>query len=914
MSENIFRAFSFFNDRSSSANKIGENIDADVQAFHTLGYFDKFVTRKIQIKENELPNMNELWVAINRMNEGLIDTKNDKVRDESFQNIFGVALQDEDSDIEICDKSFWNNNYYAYTFVILVQFYNKSELKLKEKIDLYKKSFIKAVEDRLDNYKSCFIDGVYDELEDMEYLNNISFESKFLITDYITYDRYDYILAVKSNFYLPIVSAMQQLYALKVDDKVLAVKSFTVPAFNNNAESLINEKVPSISIECSYNESNMYLYNKNNSEWFEVEKYLSWFCDDFLAIRLYPETIRQKQNLFYISGEHDLRINAQNVRMADILNTIGELSSDYLYGFSTTINVPHKKINCASCKSNNYTTDGLVEKIVACSRKIVALEEQGYPKELTKTLHQINSGLSAIRPVISQYRGYGFYSLFTEFEFYLKMLLGVDKNSSNSIVKAFEVAKAFGSALLTTIRSDFRGFQIPTFNANLYYAPTKLLVFYRAFISSLLKSYSKFNKRSNEHFIICIENKINIDVEQKLKVDNGDKKVLRFFVCRMSEKNLYSIKDTMIQLNHEIAHYGLGVIRDRRQRAKYLVDSFIKAYLLLFRLYLYNSCFKEKTDSSYRPYLEYIACKAFATKFVNLHKEYLLLDIMNDPCESFYFNDTVNLIGKKYAQKKEYFTEAIYADIMNNVKGDSNNINEMYRNYTDFCALLRDSLEQAGNQVFVDSKDKKISKVCFLLEYCFKECFADVVAILTLRLKPMDYLKALINANEDNRIDSDMYLLKYRFYVVFETIKKCSKQSLANRWSKQELREIAKNENEIVSKIKDTYLHLGEVLVDFSDFNDKKVGDYIRELLAERDVELNFTNILLYDLGLFENFKNYISICIELYIQKDRKINNDFSPSKIYNNLQNPTITEQIGYIDHILKLYEKFSSNEDTS
>ena len=258
MSKNIFRAFSFFNDRSPNANRIATNIGAEAKAFHTLGYFDKFVTQKIKMNDKELPNMNELWVTINSMNKELVDIEKQIINDESFQNIFGVALQNEDGDIEKSDKSFWDNEEYAYTFVILVQFYNKSELKLKEKIDLYKTEFIEAVKERLNNYKSFFIDGVYDVLEDMEYLNNISFESKFLITDYITYDRYDYILAVKSNFYLPIVSAMQQLYALKVDDKVLAVKSFTVPAFNN-AKSLINEKVSSISIECSYNESNMYL-------------------------------------------------------------------------------------------------------------------------------------------------------------------------------------------------------------------------------------------------------------------------------------------------------------------------------------------------------------------------------------------------------------------------------------------------------------------------------------------------------------------------------------------------------------------------------------------------------------------------------------------------------------------------------
>lgn len=908
MSENIFRAFSFFNDRSPNANNI-ELGQENVRVFHTLGYFDKFVTRKIDINDKELPNMNELWVTINSMNKELVDIEKETIHDESFQNIFGVALQDVDSNIEISDKSFWDKKEYAYTFVILVQFYNNSTLKLKEKIDLYKTEFIEAVKERLDNYKSYFIDGVYDELEDIEYLNNDTLKSKFYITDYITYDRYDYILAVKSNFYLPIVSAMQQLYALKNGEHSLAVKSFTVPALSNNQNNLINEIVPSISIECSYNESNMYLYNKNTGERFEVEKYLNWFCEEFIKPGLYDNNAIAKHKLYYISGEHDLRIHAHNIRMSKLTAMIPKMTSPYLYGFSTTINVPHKKLSCINYSELGVYESKLVKDIVACGNRISSLENKGFPKELVKTLHQINNGLSAIRPVISQYRGYGFYSLFTEFEFYLNMLNGLNKNDSNSIVKAFEVAKAFGSALLTTIRSDFRGFQIPTFNANLYYAPTKLLVFYRAFISSLLKYYSKFNNRSDEHFIICIENKINIDVEQKLKVDDNEK-IRRFFVCRMSEKNLYSIKDSMIQLNHEIAHYGLGVVRNRRQRVKYLVDSFIKAYLLLVRLYLHKACLDMEDKEHYKRYID---SEAFKTKFVDLHKKYLLVDIMNDPCNNFYFIDTVNLIVKKYGKKKEYLADAICADILNNVANSANNINETYRFYIVFCSLLRNAMEWAGNQVFVDVSQQKISKVCFFLEYCFKECFADVVAILTLNLKPIDYLKALVNANKDNRIDRELCLLKYRFFVVFEAMKACGRRSLATCWLEQNL-SAEVGEDETIKAIINVYSKLDELLVSFSNFSEEKVKQYINVLFESDNDGFHVLNILLYDLDLFDNIRKYIINCVEIFMQQNRIEEIDLLPSNIYCNMQNHTITKQIGYIDRILNLCEEFSSNEDTS
>lgn len=914
MSENIVRAFSFFNDRSSNANRIDADVGVEIQAFHTLGYFDKFVTRKIDMNEEELPNMLSLWETINSMNKRLVDTKQQSINDESFQNIFGVALQNKDEGIEIRDETFWGNTDYAYTFVILVQFYNNSTLKLKEKINLYKKSFIEAVKERLNKYKSYFIDGVYDEeLKDIDFLNNNSLESQFMITDYVTYDRYDYILTVKCNFYLPIVSAMQQLYALKNGEHSLAVKSFTVPALSNNQNNLINEIVPSVSIECSYNESNMYLYNKNTGERFEVEKYLNWFCEEFIKPGLYDNNAIAKHKLYYISGEHDLRIHAHNIRMSKLTAMIPKMTSPYLYGFSTTINVPHKKlgyINYDGFVSDKYT---LVKDIVDCGNIISSLESKGFPKELIKTLHQINSGLSAIRPVISQYRGYGFYSLFTEFKFYLKMLLEVDKNDSNSIVKAFEVAKAFGSALLTTIRSDFRCFQIPTFNANLYYAPTKLLVFYRAFISSLLKYYSKFNNRSDEHFIICIENKINIDVEQKLKVD-GDNKVRRFFVCRMSEKNLYSIKDTMIQLNHEIAHYGLGVIRNRRQRVKYLVDSFIKAYLLLLRVCLYKMCATEKVGERYKKYLDYIKSKEFADKFFAIFKEYLHVDFFNDQCNNYYFKETLYLIGNRFEKKKDYFEKTICADILYNINSIGENIGETYKVYTDFCSLLRDAMGFVEKQVFVGLSRKKISKVGFFLEYCYKECFADMITILTLNLKPMDYIKTLINANKDNRVDNAVYLLKYRFFAVCESIGKCSLHSLKKRWSAEELGKLYSIEDKTIKNIIEPCLAFEtDVLASFSNFDSKEARKYLYEALRKENNNISILNILPYDFDLFINLKNYIGSCIELYIEKQKDEGKELSPMIIYRNMQKHKVSEQIFYMDYVLEQFEKYCSDDSS-
>ncbi|MDO4420276.1 MAG: hypothetical protein Q4B92_07945, partial [Ruminococcus sp.] len=122
------------------------------------------------------------------------------------------------------------------------------------------------------------------------------------------------------------------------------------------------------------------------------------------------------------------------------------------------------------------------------------------------------------------------------------------------------------------------------------------------------------------------------------------------------------------------------------------------------------------------------------------------------------------------------------------------------------------------------------------------------------------------------------------------------------------------DENETIKEIVNVHSKLDKLLVDFTGFTQEEVKIFIIKLLRSRRNDVHIENILLYDLDLFNNFKGYIRECINLYIKKERNNKKPFMPYKLYNNMQNLTVADQIGYIDHILNLFENFSSNEDTS
>lgn len=938
-----FRSFAFYNDRANNFRHKMEDSCGDIKCFRTLGYFDEFKTQKIPF-DIENGDMDFLWKSINGMNEELISSNANDFNDESFQNIFGFpfsyAQNNDNVENELSDKDFWSKDDYAFTFVILIQFFSLDEnsIKLKEKIVSFKKKFIEHINDNFKNYQANFL-STDDNTEEIRIQKNGSLEANYILTDYITFDRYDYILTVKSNCYLPLILAMQQLYSLYSNEdnkKVpIALNSFTVTAINPTAKDLINETLPSICIKCNYDENNIFSYNTNNlyENRFNVFESLNFFELQIANVLYENESINKDYRLYYISGEDDVRIIARKVKMRNLFrlfcdNTI--LRNQYLFGFSTVINVLHdcEKATDYILKVNDEHK--IEEEIKNCKNLIKKLSNR-YPSELIKTLHQINSGLSAIRPMNINYRGYAFYSLFTEFRNFIEILEWLNKPIELSVIeKAFKITHSFGAALLTTVRSDFREFQIPTFNANLYYAPTKMLVFYRAFVAKLLESYDYLNEGSKEHFIINTGNETTTRVNEMLSEIRPDGTTEKFFICNMSEKNIYMIKNSMLQLNHEIAHFGMKKIRNRKKRTKYIIDTFCRAYFLIVKLFLFKMLSERKQDVNdvFSKCSEYINSEKFNAYFLNrIRKIYInRTQISND---KLYLKEMLRILNNILKDNENQIIDEVISNIVNNISFNyEDKISVVYTDYKDLCNTVKKSFKKANEKILYNFSARDAVTFVYFIEYYFKECFADAIAILTLNLSPKDYLEGLlkVSMNEEDITYPVKITLKYRFYIVLSAFYhvfgnlSVYDEEVTDNLTFIKLWDITifDSKNDIKEEINRAVLsyknYLNKEQVDFcGSWFGEGIQRFLRMYLNSFCSRLTYSEKLVsgffYDKSIFNNFQGYLVECIELFLSNYKNVfmkNKSFLPYQIYHNISEDNVIDgKILYLDSVLSDFE---------
>ena len=1004
----FFRCFSLYNIKGNYDNlpRSGEQGTGDEKSYNTLGYFDEFRTKTVTVKQKN-GNMPELWESINKMNSALIDDSVEDYSAKSYQNIFGYPFSynringaDEYGGAFVSDEEFWESNEYPYIFTILVQFFDHNENEnqedvLKDKIDTYIKKYLEHIGINFRDYHKVFSLKPKKEGEEEGDPFPLDFypdeeDQKFILTDYVTFDRYDYILCVKSRCYLPFVLATQQLHSLvfmKEAKSFSSVGSFTVTAINHMYQGRIaNETVPSICIKCNYAEDHIYFYNKkhikdimeDDTKKFNVLNYMHSYQEK-LKDSLYSEEEKREIEtlkfdnyfmMYYISGENDIRIIARYVRMKKIISLFisdeSPLKDRFLGDFSTSINVINNDCNeFLPEETPGLSNTELCKKIVECKNMISELGQKGYPNESIKIMHQINSGLSAIMPKNPYYRGYGFLSLFPDFFAFIKRLHHeiVEKeqpiDSKRDIDQIQDLIQFIGAALLTTIRSDFKEFQIPTFNANLYYSPTKLLVFYRAFIMCFMEYYAPFYEKTEEgygkksaqkseqHFIIAPGNRFGATVFEKAGGVYEDGSVSeRYFTCEISEKNIYYLKNTMIILSHEISHYGLKTIRNRKDRYRRIINTYIIAFIdFMFRSIASGlvSCIDNLSDDSWndsssdskKKALWDLCGKIFTgglknTLFEITENIYIVRDKINDIEEKnkYHFRKMIPIIESNfreiYSEVKNEVFRLIYLEVQEKLLSlQLIKISARIELNGRVKEIIEKSVETNYQMVFFNRDNMDIHSVYEFVFYHYEEIFSDLLCILTLDLSPEDYYNTL-KEKQEFKVDGQGYISSssqdYRFCLVADSLYQSLDVLKERKKNSEYYREIAeyaqtlfhydKWENDkFSSDIMNAYQSIEKRSFDVfaSSWNDEKSHRQYNEINLHKEYPVR---ILFYDKRIHQNITDYMTECVIAYFEqmKTAQINDKpVSPRKIYEEINDSEndYEKKIFCIDNFLSQFE---------
>jgi hypothetical protein len=958
--------------------------------------------------------MPELWGSINEMNSELIDDDDfNHYSSKSYQNIFGFPytcsqLKDgtEYDGRFVSDDAFWTSNEYPYIFTILVQFFDRDkkewENALKEKIATYLDRLIAHIKINFDDYENVFSLNLEKpeggEPASLPRFSPNEEDKEYILTDYVTFDRYDYILCVKAKCYLPFVLAEQQLHSLPYSEKregFSSVGSFTVTAVNHMYTGRIpDEIIPSICIKCNYAEDRIVLYNQQKKEeiirdpetfkfnvlnyMHSYQKKLRSFLYDQNDIALLDSLhLDNYFKMYYINGENDIRFISRYVRASRVVHMISDAESllreSYLTGFSTSINVTNNDYDEFNPEDTAEPSgSSLCKKIIECKNMIRELSEKGFPAESIKIMNQINSGLSAIMPQNMYYRGYGFFSLFPDFYALIKrthheFIVTAPPCTSKEVPdKIQELIQFIGSALLTTMRSDFKEFQIPTFNANLYYAPTKLLVFYRAFIKYFMEYYKPFyekskdeygeksEQKSDQHFFIAPGNKFGAIVFEKVggTYDN-DTISERYFICEINEKNIYYLKNTLIILSHEISHYGLKTIRNRKDRYAHIVNTYISAFLI----FLFSILTQKISSSIHKaaPGLEesvekkalYCLSNSFTNEeihqklFNRMYRLYSLCDDKNrrEEKNKYHYCKIIlalesNFLEIKDEVRKEVFNTVFFElqEVLFDMKEEPFDIATKLELNETIKTLISDSFENAYQMSFSNWNYKKLRSVHRFISYHYREVFSDILCILTLDLTPQDYYEILMEEKSGKIIKNSTAPYRnidYRFSLVVDSLinsqKKLAELSTADRYRviKEKSEKLFHFENwkadpfpsDIASAYRETKKRLFGV---FSTPNDyENAYKWYREIKAD---DKHPIRSLFYDNGIYQNIVEYMTGCVVSYFKQMDETGIDekeLSPRSVYNKINSSDIPyyEKIFGIDGFLGRFEneQFALLEET-
>lgn len=332
----------------------------------------------------------------------------------------------------------------------------------------------------------------------------------------------------------------------------------------------------------------------------------------------------------------------------------------------------------------------------------------------------------------------------------------------------YEFVKALNLCVQNSIRSDRQFIQSLDFNIRIYSTPVRLNAFYNAFIYNMkkfLNTMGDVQEKNEYEFLTCLGIMDTVQVNELFK---NMMKGKRLFLVSIPENQTYDMRLMLIMLGHEVGHFVGQTVRNREERVKDAIRITAKITTSYFKLKL-----KEQREYAKQERSDYIQNSGYWDKFENRLSRRLSEQMDNFQKvdylkEKKYPGRPGKIVGEIGRMHKEY---GMYTHVLREtlVDGVSDVLCEHREELFDFllekeylyqlsqgeevsgAAKGRQRLsEEMGNLIKVGTGysvwEKKslsvVSAVNMMMSF-FKECEADLVAILVLELSLEDYLYAI---------------------------------------------------------------------------------------------------------------------------------------------------------------------------
>ena len=362
----------------------------------------------------------------------------------------------------------------------------------------------------------------------------------------------------------------------------------------------------------------------------------------------------------------------------------------------------------------------------------------------------------------------------------LQMEKEVKENKKRLFFEYFyEFMKGLNLCVQNSIRSDRQFMQTLDFDIRIYNTPVRLNAYYNAFIYQMKRFLNMAGPASQpqEHeyeFLTCLGVTDNVKVRELFRNMSDGK---RLFLVSIPENQTYDMRLMMVMLGHEVGHFVGQALRNREYRyscAIQLMAKITAAYIrhkleknkmygqLVHCDYIEVDEYWRRFDSKLETYLKVHMDKLGNLEYLKKYRyrkdseieETLLKEI----CEvytkyqnyTFLLKETLpdavsDVLGRYRRKLFDYLLEKEYLFCLEN--GSSQD--DAARQRQTLSEIIGDIVKEiTGYSVWEKRKFSIVSATEMMLSL-FKECEADLVAILTLKLSLRDYLYAIWKSMED---------------------------------------------------------------------------------------------------------------------------------------------------------------------
>lgn len=346
----------------------------------------------------------------------------------------------------------------------------------------------------------------------------------------------------------------------------------------------------------------------------------------------------------------------------------------------------------------------------------------------------------------------------------------------------YEFVKALNLCVQNSNRSDRQFTQSLDFNVQIYSIPVRLNAFYNAFIYNVrqfLNDPCGEEKKHEYEFLTCPG---VVDTVQVSEIFKNMLEGNRLFLVNIPENEIYDMRLMLIMLGHEVGHFVGKRVRNRPARKKYSVKVISKITTAYFRIKLkkYVKHSMSECDHFLQPLKEYwrhfesVMEKYLFEQMDNLKdldylKEYKYHNSQNDPAPAEEFCSMYEKYGEYSHVLRETLVDSVIDVLHDHRKELFGYLQEKEYLYglerkkdISKAAKKRQRISEAVGDLIIDATGYSIwdrqsfsvmSAAHMMMDF-FKECEADLVAILMLELSFEDYLYAIWKSIRDQGVQN----------------------------------------------------------------------------------------------------------------------------------------------------------------